>query len=418
MPAWHQLLARLARMEREQWLPTETIRQRQWRRLERLLRHAYECSPFHRARFAAAGLTPRDIRRPEDLALLPVTTREDLADDRMLATGYPRRRLRSSLTSGSTGRVTTTYFDETGWITAKILLKARARLACGVRPWHRIALFQEEAGGRSPLKERLGRRRSFSILDPLPRLAAAVESYRASVFYGFPSFFMRFGEAAGGRLAPQRIFTSGEMLDARTRRAIESDFKAPVLDIYGCTEVKEIAWECTERDGYHINSDWIVVEQGADERLLVTPLYNYGMPLLRYEVGDTGSLLPTACRCGRGLPLMTPNLGRVVDYPLLPDGTSVSPYALTVAVEALRGIRQYQITQETRERVVIRVVPLRETEPPDAAQLREVLAGILPGLQVLVRFVERIEAEPSGKYRIVASRVADEGLRGPSRTVR
>ena len=304
-------------MEREQWLSTETILERQWRRLERLLKHAYDRSPFYRARFDAAGLTPRDIRGTKDLTLLPVTTREDLADESMLAEGYPRERLRHSRTSGSTGRVTTTHFDETGWITAKILLKARARLACGVRPWHRIALFQEASVGGSPLKEFFGRRRSFSILEPFSSLVASAERYRASAFYGFPSFFLRFGATAGGRLAPLRVFTSGEMLDTQTRRAIECDFRTTVLDVYGCTEVKEIAWECPERDGYHINSDWVLVEQCADNRLLITPLYNYGMPLLRYEIGDTGSLLPTSCRCGRGLPLMTPNLGRSVDYFLL-----------------------------------------------------------------------------------------------------
>src|SRR5919106_1605004 len=61
---------------------------------------------------------------------LPVTTREDLRrPDALLAGGYARRRLRLSMTSGSTGRRTTSYFDEPAWVLAKNLLKLRARPA-------------------------------------------------------------------------------------------------------------------------------------------------------------------------------------------------------------------------------------------------------------------------------------------------
>ena len=51
---------------------------------------------------------------------------------------------------------------------------------------------------------------------------------------------MRLAEAAAGSLRPRLIFTSGELLDAATRRAIEDGFGAPVFDIYGCTELKEL----------------------------------------------------------------------------------------------------------------------------------------------------------------------------------
>ena len=125
--------------------------------------------------------------------------------------------------------------------------------------------------------------------------------------YGFPSYLTRLGEVAEGTIKPNFVFTSGEMLDGETRRAIERGFGAPVFDIYGCTELKEIAWECPAHEGYHINSDRVVVETlhadhstgRQDGALLVTSLYNFGMPLIRYQLGDTGRLIAASCSCGR-----------------------------------------------------------------------------------------------------------------------
>src|ERR687891_532033 len=231
---------RYPRLHRAQWLSPDEIRDLQWRRLERMLHHAYARSPLYRERFLQAGITPADIRSTEDLRFLPVTTREDLRQpEALLASGYPRHRLRSSMTSGSTGRRTTSYFDEPAWVLAKHLLKLRARQACGVRPWDRIALFQEDALNQ-PIIRPGARRQAFTIHRP----------------------------------------------------------------------IKEIAWECPARQGYHLNADWLLLEaQSGDAaagepggRLLVTSLYNYGMPLLRYEVGDTGLVLENRCACGRGLP--------------------------------------------------------------------------------------------------------------------
>ena len=68
------------------------------------------------ARFQQAGLTPDAFRSIEDLRRLPITTREDLRQpDTLLADNFNREGLRSSMTSGSTGRRTTSYFDEAAW---------------------------------------------------------------------------------------------------------------------------------------------------------------------------------------------------------------------------------------------------------------------------------------------------------------
>jgi len=316
------------------------------------------------------------------------------------------------MTSGSTGRRTTSYFDEPAWVLAKNLLKLRARQACGVRRWDRIALFQEDAPDQT-VARRGARRQAFTIHRPIEEILPAVRAFAPSVLYGFAGYFARLARAPGNGVRPRIVFTSGELLDPATRRTIETGLGAPVLDVYGCTEVKEIAWQCPAREDYHVNADWLVVEVESDDpagrpagRLLVTSLYNFAMPLLRYDVGDAGLALEARCPCGRGLPLILPTLGRSVDHVALADGTQVPPYSLTCAIEAIEGMQQYQLAQTEADVVELRVVPNGDFGDASREALLAALRPVLPGVTVRIRQMPAIPSEPSGKYRIVKSELA------------
>ena len=314
------------------------------------------------------------------------------------------------MTSGSTGRRTTTYFDRDAWFVGKHLLKLRARLACGMRPTDRVALFQEADPGRRPQRFG-GRARTFSIHTPPECVIDDVASFAPDILYGFPGHLLLIGMAARGRIRPRLIFTSGELLAETTRRQIEALFGGQVCDVYGSTEAKEIAWECPERSGYHINADWLLVETvpGTDQlgrtsrRILVTSLVNRAMPLIRYELGDTGQLLDQRCPCGRGLPLMRPTWGRSVDYLALVDGTVITPYDLTCAIEHLPGMLRYQIVQRAIDRIEVLVLPGDGFSPATPGEIRTALRPVLHGLEAEVRLVEDLPPEPSGKFRIVRS---------------
>jgi len=404
---------------RSQWWSPERLRALQRERLRSILQHAGENSPFYRERFAEAGITAADLRSPEVLQAIPPTGREDLQDSgRLISLGYRRDRMRSSRTSGSTGTPTVTWFDPWSWFLGKHLLKLRARMACGLGPLDRVAIFQEEVGPgfRRALA---GRRASLSVHSDPSEALALLGSYRPTALYGPPGYLAHLADAGPDLPSVRRIFTSAEMLAPSTRNRLQEAFGAPVLDVYGCTELKEIAWQCEEQGGYHLNCEWIFVEvdpgdapSGSGEgTILVTSLYNRGMPLIRYRVGDTGRELEGICPCGRGLPLILPGMGRSVDYVHLPDGRAISPYALTLAVEPVNGVRQYQIHQLARDHVRVRF--LGEYSPvtgggedPVGDAIRSALGPILPGVRVEPERVDRLHREPSGKFRIVRSDVS------------
>ena len=403
-------------LHRAQWHSRKALEALQWCRFKDLLQVAYDQSPFYRQRFDDVGLVPDAIRDRNDLERIPITTREDLRNpDHLICCGHRIEDLHRSLTTGSTGRRTCSYFDDRAWILAKYLLKMRARLTTGVSSTDRIALLQESdtAANSSRWRERLFRVRSFSIDEPVSSLLEALQAFDPTVLYGFPSHLVRLASEACDDFQISRIYTSGELLMAEDSRVLEAAFEAPVLDVYGCTEVKEIAWQCLEQGGYHINSDWLLVEIPTDDPLsdpdgpiLVTALYNHAMPIIRYQVGDTGTLLPEPCPCGRGLPLMRPTGGRTVDYFQLPDGSSVSPYAMSFAMEQVQGLLQYQIIQETIDRVMVRAVIRPERQEAIKREIESKLGEVLSGVAIEIQTLESIEPDSTGKFRIVYSRLA------------
>jgi hypothetical protein len=74
--------------------------------------------------------------------------------------------------------------------------------------------------------------------------------------------------------------------------------------------------------------------------------------------------------------------------------------------EASPWIRQYQLTQEREDRIVLQVVPSSNTSPQRIAQLTQSVTALL-GRDVTfhVMLVPEIHLEPSGKFRVSRSLV-------------
>ena len=92
-------------LQEAQWWDRERIEDWQTERLREVVRHAKASVPGYSLLYADAGVGPDDIRRPEDIRLLPtvdkVLLRDNLKD--FTATDIPRRHMRYAATSGSTG---------------------------------------------------------------------------------------------------------------------------------------------------------------------------------------------------------------------------------------------------------------------------------------------------------------------------
>ena len=389
------------------------------KRLTRMLRTAVTL-PFYRQRLDQAGVSDDELMMelcPEEVlrALAPVTKAElrEAGGDVLLG-GRVRPDWRSSSSSGSTGEPFRVYYEPRAWATLKILVKLRARSACGIRPSDRVALLDAVPPSESTLGA-AGRVARISILQPAARVAAELAAFAPDTIYGLPSALLEAGQELryrGARLRVERIFTSGELLRPAVRQAIAFAFGAPVYDVYGSSETKEIAWECPA-GGMHINADVVRVEVldeanrpvpcGVEGNLVASLLVNSAMPLLRYRIGDRGSLLAESCPCGHPFPLLGVVTGRRADMLVLEGGHRVSPYALTCAMERVGDVLRYQVTQLDPARLRVRAILDGVADRAQVAgRIRSVIRHeVAPFLETEVEFVDRLPRGPRAKFRVV-----------------
>lgn len=400
-------------------LDPERLEELARKRLTRMLRTA-AAVPLYRGRLDRAGVGDDHLMMelcPEQVleALAPVTKAElRAAGGDALLGGRVRPEWRSSSSSGSTGEPFRVYYEPRAWATLKILVKLRARSACGTRPTDRVALLDAVPPSGSQVGG-AGRVARIGILQPAARVAAELAAFAPDTIYGLPSALVEAGEelrAHGARLGVKRVFTSGELLRPAVREAIAEAFRARVFDVYGSSETKEIAWECPA-GGMHLNADVVRLEvldesdepvsRGVEGNLVATVLVNRAMPLLRYRLGDRGSLLDQRCECGHPFPLLGVVTGRRADMLVLEGGHRVSPYAVTCAMEGVGQVLRYQVTQLEPARLRVRAILEGTADRGQVAhRIRSVLRReVAHSLETEVEFVDRLPAGPRAKFRVV-----------------
>ena len=224
-------------------------------------------------------------------------------------------------------------------------------------------------------------------------------------------------ETGGPPIRPRGIITVGEPLLDSQRTLFEEVFGCPVFNCYVSRECGNMAAECELHHGLHINAESLMIEFVRDGRpvppgepgqILITDLENYGMPFIRYQIEDLGSPMPALCPCGRALPLMAMQAGRVSDFVVSPlDGSFVSGAALCHHLIALGPeVGRVQLVQESIDELTIRLVPGRAEITGELDHFRQVIQQVFQG-QMHVRFdlVDTIDREKSGKYRFCISKV-------------
>jgi phenylacetate-CoA ligase len=201
------------------------------------------------------------------------------------------------------------------------------------------------------------------------------------------------------------------MLVAHERALIEEVFSCRVTDRYGCEEVGLIGCECERHEGMHLDIEHLYIEflredgsaaaAGEEGAIVLTDLYNRGMPFIRYRIEDVGVWTQRRCSCGRGLPLMERVTGRVADYLKRRDGSLVAGVSLVErTLTAITGIEQLQIVQPSREEIVLNVVRAADFSAASEEALLAEFRGVFgEGITFRTQFLERMPQERSGKYR-------------------
>lgn len=420
----------LAQLERSQYWSRERLLEHQWSSFRRLVAHAFETCPFYRRSFERAGITPDDLRSPEDVAKVPMITKEDIQAHReeMVSSRYRREALIRDMTGGSTGSPMQFYYDADRRDSREAAAMRHDRWAGWDLGERRAILWgapqdtRIDAGLKSRLRERLIERRLIldaASLDEeaMSRFARELLRYRPGTLLAYANtlgLFARYLRDQGiEAIRPRGIISSAEVLTPENRQLVEEVFSCRVFDRYGSREFGLIASECEAHCGMHVNAENLLVEAvvdgtprvDEDGEIVVTDLRNYAMPMIRYRIRDVGRITGRVCECGRGLPLMELSGGRVTDFLTATDGRKVSGIVVaTYVITNIPGIRQVQFVQDTPGAVTINLVRggewSAETQRELISRARRYLGE---DMQFELSFRDRIPAEKSGKYRFCIS---------------
>ncbi len=213
----------------------------------------------------------------------------------------------------------------------------------------------------------------------------------------------------GLRLPLEQITSIGTVLTDDIRQACFSAFGTRPIDQYGAQETGLLASECPWCGHMHVNAETALVEilddagapvaPGATGRVVVTPFYNYAMPLIRYELGDLAVAAPERVKCRIKLPALARVLGRYRNAFTLRDGRRIIPYIPVAQLRQLISFQQYQIVQTDPASIEVRYVPLDRGKAVDRQALEAcVRKAIDPSFSVQPIAVEAIERSPSGKF--------------------
>jgi phenylacetate-CoA ligase len=217
---------------------------------------------------------------------------------------------------------------------------------------------------------------------------------------------------------PHAVMTSATNLESEMRTTIERVFGAPVFDRYGSREVGDIACENGDGGGLLVSPlthflevigpDGQPVKSGTPGELVVTLLTNYSMPLIRYRIGDAGTLgEPSGALAW---PRLTEVIGRVTDIFYTASGDQVYGGYFTRQFYGQHWVAQFQVVQEQYDHVVVRVVPAEAIESATIQQEKSRIVTAIKdfmGEDCVVDFevVDAIEVGPTGKRRYTISRV-------------
>jgi len=416
-----------------QWRSLGELQEAQWTGLKRLLSHAYRTVPYYRRSMRELGCRPDDIQSQEDFALLPLLTKDDIlqAGSDLLSHAVPRRRLIEDSTGGSTGK-NIRFFEDRHELAHRFAAVIRCDRWAGMKLGDRYAQIWGsplDLAKASPFRRMvdqilLGRLfiSSFRLSDAdlaeaVPRMAA----FNPQTLIGYPTPLHRFaGYLAQARIADlgiRSVISSAETLLPRQREDIERQFGCRVFDRYGCREFGVIANECEYHQGFHLMIDRLVLEfvklpgLEAHESLfeiVVTDLHKYGMPLIRYRIGDLGLPTDRPCACGRGLPLMEKLQGRTFDLIVGTNGNYVAGTLWTLLFRTIPAIEAFQVVQERREHLEIRLKPRGALNPSHLARLETLIKDRCGNdMQIEFKLVSRLPVNASGKHRFIISSIAD-----------
>ena len=430
------LMKYLSQLEESQYWPPEILAEYQFKKVKALLLHAYDNTDFYRYRFDEAGFSLFNFAHLDDLTRIPPLIKSDLQGslNALVAKNYGRNQIHKDATGGSTGTHTPFYRDN-ACVEYKKAIEYRCNHWAGwdignkiAYYWPAIQDFAKAKTVRGQLKSKLSYR-SLTLysgkLDErtLEEHYSQLAKFRPRLMRVFPNALSVLAkyikDTNKEKFIIPSIISVGEPLLESQRDLFSAVFGSKVFNCYVSRECGNLACECEGHDHLHMNSEMVYLEfvdtddHGihAPRRILITDLFNYGMPFIRYQIEDLGVPVADKCACGRVLPLMRMDAGRVSDFLISPfDNSKISGCSfLHHMIAEGPEVGQVQVIQDKKNHLILRIVRSENFSEEKLSHFDRVIKKIFQGLMDYdIEYVNGIDREKSGKYLFTKCLVSTE----------
>ncbi|MGJ8535160.1 MAG: hypothetical protein ACSHYC_23460 [Alphaproteobacteria bacterium] len=414
----------LEHMERASPHEVATI---QGKQLEQVLRHAWQHTSFYRSRLN--GLFEGGEFNPEAWTDVPLLTRQEAQEHRLSRRAFELRdgnRTFSSRTSGSSGVPLDITWNRVATVSTRAAAERMYR-------WHNLDIDApiaeiksfggagyEFPGGRGPqgwsLSSPDATRYRLSVSTPVEDQLAWLALVKAPYLTSYPTMIRELALTAIKHKSTLRfdaVITVGEVLTPEIRQLCADAFGAKVIDSYGCQEMGKLAIQCDQSEHYHVCLSNVLFEvldetgrhvaPGESGRVVLTSLFNYATPFIRYDIGDYARLGTGPCKCGRSLPVITSIEGRRRNMVTLPDGEK-RWLAGTILAElgSMVHAEQSRLVQRTPERFELHFVANGDTIGFDPETVARRAAELIhPDITLQPIQVEALKRSNGGKFEDV-----------------
>lgn len=360
---------------------------------------------------------------------VPVMQKSDLQIPlkERLSEGYSERNVYVNKTSGSSGHpfifakdkvchalTWAEIFDRFGWFGLDFHTSLQARFY-GI-PLDSLG-YQKER-----LKDRLSSRYRFPIFDlsdkKLEQFLKAFQKKKFDYINGYTSsvvLFAKFLQKKGIVLTAicptiKYCIVTSEMLYESDKKLMEQVFGVPVVNEFGASELDLIAFT-NKKDEFIVNSETLFVEildeenaqvpHGKSGRIVITSLYNKAHPMIRYDIGDTGTLSEKSTF---KKPILKELIGRTNDVAKLPSGKSVPGltfyYVTKSVIEDDGNVKEFVIEQYALDSFKIIYTSERGLTSSEIETIKQALFKYLEaGLQLQFERVEVLDRSNRGKLK-------------------
>jgi phenylacetate-CoA ligase len=367
-------------------LPGGDIKAYQEKRLPELLSYLQKHSHFYSGLFRRHSIDISRIRGMENLAEIPVTTKEDLQKRNEEFICVPREKIIDYITtSGTMGDPVT--FAMTDKDLDRLAYNEAISFTCaGGAPGDIYQLMTTidrrfMAGLAYFLGIRMMGASIVRVGNGIPEFQwDTILRIRPGAIIAVPSFILKiieYAEAHGIDYRNSSIRSAvciGEplrnmdlSLNTLGRRIAEK-WPLKLYSTYASTEMGTSFTECSEGQGGHHHPELILAEFLDDENrpvgegelgeVTITTLGVEGMPLLRFKTGDVCHHYTEPCACGRTTMRLGPVIGRkkqMIKY----KGTTLYPPALYDILDSIPYVTNYVVEVTTNnlgtDEILIRI---------------------------------------------------------------